>query len=211
MRTLSIFTPSGSFGIGMLMVCRELSADSGTPLLLTSLTWSSWPLSRDTRQVADPVATSRFRLALTSSGPAADRVRPDELSRLPSGPSFEFRVWAREPKVTSTEPLSWSTVPLENPPLRCVSSGYLSHGYSCRATIPTGVVTDAWAREQRAGVPGDQFFHFTWRAEVWLAFGLSDGRIRGVYCPEHSAEREQHALDCQPGEEGALASIALTG
>jgi hypothetical protein len=99
----------------------------------------------------------------------------------------------------------------ENPPLRCVSSGYLSHGCSCRATIPAGLVSDAWAREQRAGVRGDQFFHFTWRAEVWLAFGQSDGRIRGVYCPEHSAEREQHALDCQSGEEGALASIALTG
>jgi hypothetical protein len=99
----------------------------------------------------------------------------------------------------------------ENPPLRCVSSGYLSDGCSCRATIPTGVVTDAWAREQRAGVPGDQFFHFTWRAEVWLAFGLRDGRIRGVYCPEHSAERAQRADDGQTGEEGARAAIALTG
>jgi hypothetical protein len=97
----------------------------------------------------------------------------------------------------------------ENPPLRCVSSGYLSDGCSCRASIPTGVVTDAWAREQRAGVGGDQFFSFTWRAEVWLAFGLRDGRIRGVYCPEHSAERAQRALDGQTGEEGARAAIAL--
>jgi hypothetical protein len=99
----------------------------------------------------------------------------------------------------------------ENPPLRCVSSGYLSDGCSCRAAIPAGVVTDAWASRQRAGVRGDQFFHFTWRAEVWLAFGLSDGRIRGVYCPEHSAERDQRSLDWQAGEEGARASIALTG
>ena len=29
-------------------------------------------------------------------------------------------MWAREPKVTSTEPLSLSTVPLENPPLRWI-------------------------------------------------------------------------------------------
>jgi hypothetical protein len=99
----------------------------------------------------------------------------------------------------------------ENPPLRCVSSGYLSGGCSCRATIPTGVVTDAWAHQQRAGMRGDQFFHFTWRAEVWLAFGLSDGRIRGVYCPEHSAERDQRSLDERTGEEGARATIALTG
>jgi hypothetical protein len=97
----------------------------------------------------------------------------------------------------------------ENPPLRCVSSGYLSDGCSCRASIPTGVVTDAWAREQRAGMRGDQFFSFTWRAEVWLAFGLRDGRIRGVYCPEHSAERAQRALDGPTGEEGARAAIAL--
>ena len=99
----------------------------------------------------------------------------------------------------------------ENPPLRCVSSGYLSDGCSCRATIPTGVVTDAWAREQRAGVRGDHYFHFTWRAEVWLAFGLSDGRIRGVYCPEHSAERDRRSVDQAADEEGARASIALTG
>jgi hypothetical protein len=99
----------------------------------------------------------------------------------------------------------------ENPPLRCVSSGYFSDGCSCRATIPTGVVTDAWARQQRAGVRGDQFFHFTWRAEVWLAFGLSDGRIRGVYCPEHCSERDQRTVDQVAGEEGARASIALTG
>jgi hypothetical protein len=99
----------------------------------------------------------------------------------------------------------------ENPPLRCVSSGYLSGGCSCRATIPAGVVTDAWAHQQRAGVAGDKFFHFTWRADVWLAFGLRDGRIRGVYCPEHRAERDQRSLDDHAGEEDAQAAIALTG
>jgi len=99
----------------------------------------------------------------------------------------------------------------ETPPLRCVSSGYLSNGCSCRATIPTGVVTDAWAREQRAGVRGDSFFHFTWRGDVWLAFGLRDGRIRGAYCPEHTAERNQHLVGDPSDEESAPKKIALTG
>jgi len=78
--------------------------------------------------------------------------------------------------------------------LRCVSSGYLSDGCSCRSTIPTGVVTAAWAREQRAGGRGDRFFHFAWRDDVWLAYGLQDGRVRGVYCPAHSAERDQRSF-----------------
>lgn len=97
------------------------------------------------------------------------------------------------------------------PALRCVSSGYLSDGCSCPVTIPSGVVTDAWAGQMRAGVYGDRFFHFTWQGEVWLAYGLKDGRIRGVYCPEHSAERDRRSSSEQPGEEGARANIALTG
>jgi hypothetical protein len=76
--------------------------------------------------------------------------------------------------------------------LRCVSSGYLSGGCSCRSAIPSSVVTAAWAsvlaheHESR-----DRFFRFAWRGGVWLAFGLQDGRVRGVYCPEHSAARAE--------------------
>jgi hypothetical protein len=98
-----------------------------------------------------------------------------------------------------------------DPPLRCVSSGYLTGGCSCRSTIPSGVVTDAWGRERRAGVHGDRFFHFTWHGEIWLAYGLKDGRVRGVYCPEHSAERDHRSTTDGSGEEGARTSIALTG
>jgi hypothetical protein len=98
-----------------------------------------------------------------------------------------------------------------DPPLRCVSSGYLSDGSSCTATIPTGVVTDAWAREKRAGVFGDRFFHFTWQGEVWLGYGLKSGEVRGVYCPVHSADREQRSSTDGAGEERARADIALTG
>lgn len=74
--------------------------------------------------------------------------------------------------------------------LRCVSSGYLSDGCSCQATIPTSVVTAAWAGElEQAGAREDGFFRFAWRGGLWLGFGLRDGGVRGVYCPEHSAER----------------------
>src|ERR1039458_8746806 len=78
--------------------------------------------------------------------------------------------------------------------LRCVFSGYLSDGCSCRSTIPAGVVTAAWAREQRVGVCGDRLFHFAWRGEVWLAYGLQNSRVSGVYCPVPSAERDRHCV-----------------
>jgi len=97
------------------------------------------------------------------------------------------------------------------PRLKCVSSGYLSGGSSCPETIPSGVVTDAWAAQQRAGVSGDRFFHFTWRGEVWLAFGRRNGRIRGIYCPIHSAERDQRVPVLDSSREAARANIAMTG
>ncbi len=73
--------------------------------------------------------------------------------------------------------------------LRCVSSGYLAGGCSCGATIPASVVTAAWAHEIERSGAREGFFRFDWRGGVWLAFGLLDGHVRGVYCPEHSAER----------------------
>lgn len=82
--------------------------------------------------------------------------------------------------------------------LRCVSSGYLSDGCSCEATAPAGVAAAAWARELERSV-GDRFFHFAWRERVWLAYGLQSGRVRGVYCPSHSAERDGRAsVQVQP-------------
>ena len=76
--------------------------------------------------------------------------------------------------------------------LRCVSSGYLSDGCSCRSAIPSSFVTAAWASVlDRGGETGDRFFRFVWRGGVWLGFGLRDGRVRGVYCPEHSAARAE--------------------
>jgi hypothetical protein len=75
--------------------------------------------------------------------------------------------------------------------LRCVSSGYLGDGCSCRACVPVAVASDAWREElERVGVC-EGFFHFAWRGETWLAYGLAGGRVRGVYCPAHRCEREQ--------------------
>jgi len=76
--------------------------------------------------------------------------------------------------------------------LQCVSSGYLSGGCACRSSIPRDVATAAWSAElQRGGADADRFFNFTWRDGMWLAYGLPDGTVRGVYCPAHRAEREQ--------------------
>ena len=87
----------------------------------------------------------------------------------------------------------------EDRPMRCVSSGYLAGGCSCQHTIPAAVVQSAWDRELGiAGAGADGLFHFAWRGEVWLGFGLAGGEIRGVYCPTHRAAREAHAAGGRP-------------
>jgi hypothetical protein len=89
--------------------------------------------------------------------------------------------------------------------VRCVSSGYLSGGCSCRETVPTAVVDAAWAREvAHVGSAEDRFFHFACEGEVWLAFGMSDGEIRGVYCPTHRAERDARARSGRTAAPAAL-------
>lgn len=86
---------------------------------------------------------------------------------------------------------------LAEPPFRCVSSGYMSGGDSCGQGIPADVVRAAWETEL-ARCPGEsRFFQFTWRGHTWLAFGLLDGEIRGVYCPMHRAEREARFAGCE--------------
>jgi hypothetical protein len=76
--------------------------------------------------------------------------------------------------------------------LRCVSSGYLSDGCSCQQTVPGSVAGAAWARQlERGPALEDQFFRFTWRGAEWLGYGLRNGGVRGVYCPEHNAQRSE--------------------
>jgi hypothetical protein len=74
--------------------------------------------------------------------------------------------------------------------LRCVWSGHPTYDRCCRARVPAAVVSAAWRRELERG-RHEGFFHFSWRGGVWLAYGLADGRVRGVYCSAHRAEREQ--------------------
>jgi len=76
--------------------------------------------------------------------------------------------------------------------LRCVWTGDPVSGCSCTSSIPEGVVTAAWRHElEQDDVLADRFFRFTWENDVWLAYGLVDGGIRGVHCPAHRAERQE--------------------
>jgi hypothetical protein len=93
-------------------------------------------------------------------------------------------------------------------PLQCVSSGYLSGGCTCPRTIPAAVVVAAWARELEKA-SGERFFHFAWDGGEWLAYGLSDGLVRGVYCPDHSAERDERSFSYGSREGAASAPVAL--
>jgi hypothetical protein len=87
-------------------------------------------------------------------------------------------------------------------PLRCVSSSS-PDGCSCRSQIAKDVVAQAWARELEAG--GDRearFFHFISDGGVWMAYGLADGDVRGVYCPSHNSQRAERsrAASCCAGD-----------
>jgi hypothetical protein len=87
-------------------------------------------------------------------------------------------------------------------PLPCVSSGS-PDGCSCRSQIAKDVVAQAWARELEAG--GDleaRFFHFISDGGVWMAYGLADGNVRGVYCPSHNSQRAERsrAASCRAGD-----------
>src|SRR5207248_6541093 len=114
MRTPLIVTPSGSRGIVMVKCLIAPCSADGTPLTATSVALSSSPPTGETRQVAEPDATTRFRLAVTSPGPAAVSFRLGPTTR-PSGPSCETTRRDRAGKVTSAAPASRSTVPRLKP------------------------------------------------------------------------------------------------
>lgn len=82
-------------------------------------------------------------------------------------------------------------------PLKCVWSGLPGDERSCRSRIPASVVVRAWHREMHLKGAEEGFFHFSWRSGVWLGYGCSDGRVRGVYCPTHRAARESRGLPHQ--------------
>jgi hypothetical protein len=73
-----------------------------------------------------------------------------------------------------------------------------------RSTIVKDVVSRAWARELEAS--GDRearFFHFISDDGVWMAYGLADGDVRGVYCPSHNSQRaaRSRAASCCIGDD----------
>ncbi len=75
-------------------------------------------------------------------------------------------------------------------PMKCVWSGYPHYDRTCRSRIPSSVVAKAWQREMQLKGTVEGFFYFSWRSGVWLAYGMPDGRVRGVYCPTHCSERD---------------------
>jgi hypothetical protein len=74
-------------------------------------------------------------------------------------------------------------------PLRCMWTGYPTDGCTCHARIPKAIVTAAWRDELEGSDQSDRFFHFVWHDGVWLGYGLKDGRVGGVCCPTHIAQR----------------------
>ena len=108
-------------------------------------------------------------------------------------------------------PIDGTTGPIGDPegavsePMKCVWSGYPNYDRTCRSRIPMSVVVKAWQREMQLKGTLEGFFYFSWRSGVWLAYGLQDGGVRGVYCPTHCSERD--ARDAR--ETGSPAGIAL--
>jgi hypothetical protein len=94
-------------------------------------------------------------------------------------------------------------------PLKCVWSGHPHYNRDCRSRIPASVVIKAWQREMQIKGTLEGFFHFSWRSGVWLAFGLKDGRVRGVYCPTHCSERESRGVQVEDRRSSRPAGIAL--
>jgi hypothetical protein len=73
---------------------------------------------------------------------------------------------------------------------------------SCHAQISRAVVERSWRRELEAsGDHEGRFFHLIHDGGVWQAYGLGDGRVRGVYCPSHNSQRaaRSRAAVCDAG------------
>jgi hypothetical protein len=86
--------------------------------------------------------------------------------------------------------------------MKCVWSGYPDYNRDCRSRIPASVVVKAWHREIQIKGTVEGFFYFSWRSGVWLAYGLEDGSVRGVYCPTHCVDRDTRgAQSAQPRTE----------
>ncbi len=94
-------------------------------------------------------------------------------------------------------------------PLKCVWSGYPHNDRDCRSRIPASVVIKAWQREMQLNGTVEGFFNFTWRHGEWLAYGLRDGGVRGIYCPTHRSERESRGVQITDRRAGSPRGEAL--
>ena len=94
-------------------------------------------------------------------------------------------------------------------PLKCVWSGFPNYDRSCRARIPASIVRKAWHREMQLKGGEEGFFYFSWRSGVWLAYGLRDGSVRGVYCPTHCSERDSRESPEEAEKANGPTGIAL--
>ena len=89
--------------------------------------------------------------------------------------------------------------------LRCVWTSDPTNSFTCWSSIPEDVVIAAWRRELAVGPPADRFFELSWQEDVWLAYGLKTGAVRGVHCSQHRTEREERTsvADSRVGAPGA--------
>lgn len=114
-----------------------------------------------------------------------DAAVAQEIAMPPQPPSEPAQSAPRPARLVEVGPSELTTEPM-----KCVWSGYPHYDRDCRSRIPASVVVKAWHREMGRNGAVEGFFNFTWRHGVWLAYGLSDGGVRGVYCPTHCSERD---------------------
>ena len=70
------------------------------------------------------------------------------------------------------------------------------------------MVIEAWERERSFGNLEDRFFRVVWRDEVWLAYGVADGSVRGVHCPDHRTAREERSFELGIAAEATANELA---
>jgi hypothetical protein len=93
-----------------------------------------------------------------------------------------------------------------------VWSGNPSQGCSCLARIPRDVVTSAWRSElERGAVRADSFFRFNWGGGAWITYGRKDGRVGGIYCPSHSAARDERSRVADSCHDETACELAVSG
>lgn len=120
----------------------------------------------------------------------------------------------RAPHRHGLSPVQLSAAEVSSPeaseePLKCVWSGYPRYDRDCRSRIPASVVVKAWQREMQLRGTVEGFFNFTWRHGVWLAYGLENGGVRGVYCPTHCSERGSREVQVEDRRGDQPTGIAL--